>query len=109
MTFVPERGDAVWLSFDPRVGHEQSGHRPAVVVSPSSYNARVGLCICCPITDQIKGYPFEVLIPAGLAVSGAVLCDQVKSVDWRARNASHICSLPATTTAEIRRKLLALI
>jgi mRNA interferase MazF len=109
MAFVPERGDVVWIALDPRVGHEQSGHRPAVVLSPSRYNARTGLCICCPISSQVKGFPFEVLLPAGLAISGVVLSDQAKSVDWRARHASQICSLPAATITEIRRKLLALI
>jgi mRNA interferase MazF len=109
MPYVPERGDAVWLSFNPQAGHEQAGHRPALVLSPAAYNGRVGLAILCPITTQIKGYPFEVLIPDGLAVSGAVLSDQVKSLDWRARNAQFICTLPGEVVEEVRQKLGTLI
>src|SRR5437762_13948374 len=82
--YVPERGDAVWLTLDPQAGHEQAGRRPALVLSPAAYNGRVGLALCCPITNQAKGYPFEVALPDGLAVSGVVLADQVKSLDWRA-------------------------
>ena len=105
MAYVPERGDAVWITLNPWVGHEQAGRRPAVVLSPATYNGKVGLAILCPITNQIKGYPFEVLIPAGLAVSGAILADQVKSLDWQARRADLICTLPAVTVAEVLRKL----
>jgi len=105
MKYVPERGDVVMLSFSPRTGHEQAGRRPAVVISPSKYNAKVGLAIFCPITTQIKGYPFEVLIPAGLPVKGAILSDQVKSLDWRARKAKFICELPAGTVREVMDKL----
>lgn len=107
--YTPDRGDAIWLTLDPRVGHEQSGRRPAVVLSPSSYNGRVGLCVCCPITSQMKGYPFEVTIPSNLPVAGVVLSDQVKNIDWRARNATYICALPPATLTEIRRKLLPLL
>jgi mRNA interferase MazF len=92
--YVPNRGDAIWISFDPRVGHEQAGRRPAVVLSPEEYNGKVGLAILCPITNQVKGYPFEVVIPAGHKVGGAVLADQTKSLDWRARKAEFICTLP---------------
>lgn len=92
--YVPERGDAVWLEFDPQAGHEQAGRRPALVVSPFAYNAKVGLALLCPITSQVKGYPFEVRVPSGLKVSGVVLTDQVKSLDWRARNAKRISALP---------------
>jgi len=88
--YAPNRGDVVWISFDPRVGHEQAGRRPAVVVSPGSYNGKVGLAILCPITNQVKGYPFEVGIPPGLNVSGVVLSDQAKSLDWRVRKAEFI-------------------
>src|SRR5437868_3960001 len=109
MSFVPDRGDAVWLAFDPQAGHEQSGRRPAIVLSPAAYNGRVGLAVLCPITNQIKGYPFEVVIPEGLPISGVVLSDQVKSLDWRARNAEAICRLPDTVTAEVGRKLSALL
>src|SRR5215813_14686908 len=88
--YVPERGDAVWVTLDPQAGHEQAGRRPALVLSPAAYNRRVGLALLCPITNQIKGYPFEVLIPQGLKVTGAVLSDQVKSLDWKARKAELI-------------------
>lgn len=107
--YVPDRGDAVWLTFDPQAGHEQSGRRPAVILSPRSYNGRTGLAILCPVTSQIKGYPFEVIIPAGLPVAGAVLADQVRSLDWRARKASRICELPLETTDEVLGKLQPLL
>ncbi len=86
--FVPGRGDIVWIDLNPARGHEQAGRRPAVVVSPDDYNRRVGLALMCPITSHIKGYPFEVPLPTGGCVVGAVLCDQVRSVAWRERNAS---------------------
>ncbi len=86
-TYVPKRGDAVWITLNPQAGHEQAGRRPAVVLSPEVYNDKVGLAILCPITNKIKGYPFEVLIPAGLPVTGAILADQAKSLDWSERNA----------------------
>jgi mRNA interferase MazF len=105
MAYVPERGDAVWITLNPQVGHEQAERRPAVVLSPATYNGKVGLAILCPITNQIKGYPFEVLIPDGLPVSGAILADQVKSLDWQARRADLICTLPVATVAEVLRKL----
>ncbi len=103
--YVPERGHAVWITLNPQAGHEQAGRRPAVVLSPAAYNGKVGLAIFCPITNQIKGYPFEVLIPQGLAVTGAVLADQVKSLDWRARRAELIFPLPEATVAEVLQKL----
>src|SRR5256712_14029729 len=80
--YIPERGDAVWITLDPQAGHEQAGRRPALVLSPSAYNGRVGLALFCPITNQVKGYPFEVLIPPGSPVTGVVGSDQVKSLDW---------------------------
>lgn len=103
--YIPKRGDAVWLTFDPQAGHEQAGRRPAVVLSPEAYNAKTGLAVFCPITTHEKGYPFEVKIPAGMKVSGVVLADQVKSLDWRVREATLICSLPAATIAEALEKL----
>ncbi|MGH9420268.1 MAG: endoribonuclease MazF [Thermoanaerobaculia bacterium] len=106
--YVPDRGDAVWLTFDPQAGHEQSGRRPAVVLSPKKYNGPTGLALLCPVTSQVKGYPFEVLLPPGLPIEGAVLADQVRSLDWRARRASRICSLPLATTEEVLGKLAAL-
>jgi len=105
MAYVPERGDVVWITLNPQAGHEQAGRRPALVLSPAAYNGQVGLAILCPITSQIKGYPFEVLIPAGYDVSGAILSDQVKSLDWKARKADRICTLPAPIVAEVLEKL----
>ena len=109
MAYVPERGDTIWITLNPQAGHEQAGRRPAVVLSPALYNGRAGLVICCPITNQIKGYPFEVVLPSGLAVTGAVLSDQVKSLDWRVRNATFICALAPATIAEILQKLGTLV
>ena len=103
--YVPRRGDVVWLTFSPQAGHEQAGRRPAVVLSPIEYHAKVGLAILCPITSQIKGYPFEVVIPDALPVNGAILTDQVKGLDWRARAAEFICALPSTTVSEILQKI----
>lgn len=103
--FIPKRGDVVWLTFNPQAGHEQAGRRPAVTLSPEAYNGKVGLAVFCPITTQKKGYPFEVDIPAGLSVSGVVLADQVKSLDWRARDATLICTLPPRTITEALEKL----
>jgi len=100
--YVPDAGDIVWLQFDP-----QAGHRPALVLSPALYNARAGLMLCCPLTTQIKGYPFEVPIAAGKP--GAVLADQVKSVDWRARQAIRKGKATAAELSSVRRKALALI
>ncbi len=104
-SYVPRRGDAVWIDLNPKAGHEQAGRRPAVVLSPQAYNGKVGLVILCPVTNRIKGYPFEVAIPDGLSVSGVVLADQVRSMDWRARNAELICPLPPATIDEILGKL----
>ena len=107
--YVPESGDVVWITLNPQAGREEAGRRPAVVVSPQSYNGKVGLAIFCPVTGQVKGYPFEVLIPAGLPVTGAILSDQVKSLDWRARRAELICALPARTISEVLEKLATLL
>ena len=108
-TYVPRCGDAVWITLNPQAGHEQAGRRPAVVLSPESYNSKTGLAILCPITTQIKGYPFEVLIPEGLPVAGAILSDQVKNLDWRARNAELIRSLPDEIISETLQKLVTLL
>ena len=107
--YTPARGEVVWLHFTPQAGHEQSGRRPAVIISPKDYNQRVGLCLCCPITSQAKGYPFEVELPAGLGVTGVVLCDQVKSLDWKARRVNLIGALPGRQVKEIQERILALI
>jgi mRNA interferase MazF len=109
MAYIPDSGDIVWIMFNPQAGHEQAGHRPALVLSPKAYNGKVGLAILCPITSQVKGYPFEVLIPDGLEVNGAILSDQVKSLDWRARKAKLSCKLPAAAFNEVVQKLSTLI
>jgi len=107
--YVPQRGDIVWLSFQPQAGHEQSGRRPALVLSPAEYNGKVGLALFCPITSQVKGYPFEVAVPSSLAVGGVVLSDQVKSLDWRARRAEYVGRLPAAQMLEVLAKVGALL
>jgi len=109
MAYIPDSGDIVWVEFNPQAGHEQAGHRPALVLSPAAYNGKVGLAILCPITSQIKGYPFEVKIPDGLEVSGAILSDQVESLDWKARKAEFACKLPSVTFNEVVQKLSTLI
>lgn len=103
--YIPARGDAVWLTFNPQAGHEQAGRRPALVLSPASYNRKVGLAIFCPITSQVKGYPFEVAVPSGSKLSGVIIADQAKSLDWRIRKAEFICKLPRETTSEVLDKL----
>jgi mRNA interferase MazF len=105
--YVPAAGDVVWLNFTPQAGHEQAGHRPALVLSPMAYNAKTDLMICCPMTTQIKNYPFEVVI-AGTPPS-AVLADQVKSLDWRRRKAERKAAVSAEELAEVRAKIMALI
>ncbi len=108
-TRVPDRGDVVWITLAPQAGREHAGRRPAVVLSPAAYNGKVGLALMCPITSQVKGYPFEVSLPAGLPVTGVVLSDQVKSLDWRARRVERISSLPSHAITEILQKLGALL
>jgi len=107
--YVPDRGDAVWLEFDPRSGHDQKGRRPALVLSPASYNGKVGLAILCPVTSRTKGYPFEVALPEDSGVDGVVLADQVKNLDWRARKAELIGRMPEAVTEEVLGKLGALL
>lgn len=107
--FIPDRADVIRISLDPRAGHEQSGRRPVLVLSPAAYNDKVGLAILCPITNQIKGYPFEVEIPSGLTISGVILSDQVKCLDWKVRKAEFICQLPPEITTEAQKKLGTLI
>lgn len=104
---VPEARDIVWLQFDPQAGHEQAGHRPALVLSLASYNGRAGLIVCCPTTTRIKGYPFEVAI--GGQPPSVMLVDQVKSQDWRARKAARKGQVSPAELAEARAKLIALI
>jgi mRNA interferase MazF len=109
MAYIPNRGDMVWITFNPQAGHEQAGRRPALVLSPGAYNGKVGLAILCPITSQVKGYPFEVSIPEGLDISGVILSDQVKNLDWKARQAELICQAPKATLTEVLQKLSTLI
>ena len=108
-SYTPRRGDAIWLDFNPHAGREQAGRRPAFVVSPASYNGKVGLALMCPVTSRVKGYPFEVAIPEGLPVRGVVLSDQLKSLDWRQRRAEFICALPESTVQEVLNKIAALL
>ena len=105
--YTPDRGDIVWLN--PQTGHEQSGRRPALVISPRAYNRRVGLALFCPITSRIKGYPFEVELPGNIEAEGAILCDQIKSLDWRARGARRLCPAPADVLEEVTARILTLI
>lgn len=109
MAYILNRGDIVWITFNPQAGQEQAGRRPALVLSPSTYNGKVGLAILCPITNQIKNYPFEVRIPDGLKISGVILSDQVKSLDWRIRQAEFVCKLPDSSLDEVLQKLGTLI
>jgi len=107
--YVPERGDLVWVSFSPIEGHEQAGHRPALVLSPSSYNARSGLMLCCPITSKVKPYPFVVPILGDADVAGAALADQLRSLDWRARRAKRKGRVSERTLREVLGKAAALL
>src|SRR5437763_17081564 len=107
--YIPKRGDAVWITLDPHAGHEQAGRRPALVLSPSAYNGRVGLALFCPITSRAKGYPFEVPLPEGFPVAGVMGADQVKSLDWRARQATRIGAVPAEVVAEVMSRLQTLL
>ena len=109
MSFTPDRGDVVWINLDPQAGHEQAGVRPVLVLSPAAYNGRVGLMVCCPITTQSKGYPFEVLIKNNLKVSGVILADQVKSLDWKARSAKKKGRISEDELTETLNKLKAVI
>lgn len=109
MAYIPERGDVVWLNFDPQAGHEQAGRRPALVLSPAIYNGKAGLALFCPITNQAKGYPFEVVIPPKLGVTGVILADHLKSLDWQARRVEFLTSLPATTVNQVLEALALLL
>lgn len=109
MSYIPDRGDIIWISFTPQTGHEQAGRRPALVLSPAAYNGKVGLAILCPITSNVKNYPFEVIIPEGLQISGAILSDQVKCLDWKMRKAKFVCTLPEVSVDEVLQKLGTLI
>ncbi|MFB2920124.1 MULTISPECIES: type II toxin-antitoxin system PemK/MazF family toxin [Aerosakkonema] len=99
--YIPAKGDVVWINFDPQSGREQAGRRPALVISSNIYNRRVRLALVCPITSKVKGYTFEVAIPEGLAVSGVILADQVKSFDWQTRQAEFLCKMPDDTLTQV--------
>lgn len=107
--YVPGRGDIVWLTFTPRVGHERPGRRPALVMSPSAYNDKTSLALLCPITSKVKGYPFEVTLPVKGKIAGVVLSDQVKNVDWRARRAEFAAQAPEKVVSEVLGKLAVLL
>ncbi len=104
-SYYPRRGDVMWITLNPQAGHEQSGHRPALVLSPEAYNRKTGLAILCPITSRAKGYPFEVALPSGFKVSGVALADQVRSMDWRARGAKLAAVAPEGVVREVSAKL----
>lgn len=105
--YVPDAGDVVWLQFDPQAGHEQAGHRPALVLSPIRYNQIRGMMICCPMTSRIKGYPFEVIVSED--PPSVVLADQIKSLDWRARRATHKGKASPVVLSEVHAKIRALL
>ena len=105
---IPDAGDVVWLEFDPQAGHEQAGHRPALVISPANYNGKTGLMVCCPMTTKIKGHPFEVLTEVD-GVASAVLSDQVKSLGWKIRRAKKKSTVSADVMVHVRAKIKALL
>jgi mRNA interferase MazF len=107
--YVPEMGDLVWIDFNPQSGHEQAGRRPGLVLSPASYNGKTGLAILCPITNQQKGYPFEVPLPNGLSIKGAILADHVKNLDWKSRKAEKSGSVPEHILDDVRSKIILLL
>ena len=107
--YVPDRGDLVWLEFTPQTGSEQAGRRPALVISPKAYNAKVGLALFCPVTSRVKGYPFEVVLPEASGVIGVVLADQLKSLDWRARKAKLIERASSEVLALVTARILPLL
>ena len=107
--YTPERGDIVWIQLNPQIGHEQQGTRPVLALSAKEYNNKTGMGIFCPITSRMKGLPFEVKLPEELEIRGVVLADQIKSLDWRGRNASFICKVPEETIEEVILKLETII
>src|SRR5262245_10058139 len=107
--YCPDVADLIWISFSPQAGREQAGRRPAIVLSPRSYNSRSGLCLVCPVTQQVKGYPFEVALPGGSAVQGVILSDHLKSADWQERKAEFIGKVPSAALDQVRAKLKPLI
>ncbi len=109
MSAVPDAGDLVWLNFDPQAGHEQAGHRPALVLSPRVYHERTAFAVVCPITSNLMPYPFKVMLPEGLAIGGAVLADQVKSIDRGARQLKVAGRAPGAILVEVQARLAALL
>lgn len=107
--FIPRRGHIIWIDFDPQSGHEQAGRRPALVVSPAAYNEKIGLALLCPITSHLKDYPFEVALPKGLGISGVILSDQLKSLDWKSRKAEFGCDAPREVVNLVLEKLSTLL
>lgn len=107
--YVPEAGDLIWLNFTPQAGHEQGGRRPALVLSPATYNRLTGLMQACPVTSRVKGYPFEVALPPECGVAGVVLADHCRSLDWQSRQAQWLAAAPPAVLAETRAKLGSLL
>ena len=108
-SYVPDAGDLVWLTFDPQAGHEQRGRRPALILSPRAYNSKARLAIACPITSHVKGYQFEVPLPPGGTISGVVLADHVKNLDWQARRVTFEARVPEETITDVRERLRVLL
>ena len=108
-SYCPEAGDFIWIDLDPAAGHEQSGRRPAIVLSPRSYNAAAGLCVICPITSRVRNYPFEAILPDDGNVRGVVLADQPRSISWEQRPIKHAGRAPDALLTEVRERLAALL
>ncbi|MFO0968757.1 MAG: endoribonuclease MazF [Gemmataceae bacterium] len=108
-SYVPERGDIIWIHLDPQMGREQAGHRTCLVLSPALYNGKTGLAVLCPITTKVKGFPFEVPLPAGIATTGVVLADHIKNLDWQARRARFREKAPAHLVQEVLDTTLTLL
>jgi mRNA interferase MazF len=108
-TPIPDSGDIAWIGLEPALGHEQKGRRPVLVLSPASYNGKVGLAICCPVTGQANGDPFEVVLPDGLPIRGVVLADQLRSLDWRSRQAEIACRLPRAVLSAVMDRIAVLL
>jgi len=106
--YVPDTGDVVWLKFDPQAGHEQAGHRPALVISPANYNGKSGLMVCCPMSTKVNGHPFEVLTEVN-GIECAVLSDQVTSLDWKIRRAKKKATVSTDVMLHVRAKIKALL
>jgi mRNA interferase MazF len=107
--YVPDSGDLIWLDFTPQAGREQAGRRPAVVLSPRAYNEKTSLAVVCPVTSRVKGYPFEVLVPPGMRIQGAILSDHLKNLDWRQRKAEKAGKVSAAVLAQVRGRVAALL